>query len=66
MKNNLKIVIYTILVFLILDLIGNSIIGWAGQTSLEILKSFGMFAIYGLIFGLIMVGVNYFLKKMGK
>lgn len=66
MKNNLKIVIYTILVFMFFNLVGGLMIGWAGQTSSGILTGFGMFALYGLIFGIILVFVNYFLAKIEK
>ena len=63
MKIPIKIVVISIIVFLFFNLFGGLIIGWSGQTPLQILLGFVTFAVYGLTFGVIFAIVDRLLPK---
>lgn len=66
MKKKLTIIIVSILIFLFFNFLGGWVIGRAGQTNMEILLGYLMFAAYGLVFGLIFIFVDWILARKGK
>lgn len=63
MKTNLKIIVICVVVFLIFNLIGETVLGSSGQTQIEIVQDYGLYALYGLIFAVILIGVNFVLGR---
>lgn len=65
-KRNTKIIVICIIVFMLFNLLGGFIIGFAGQTRLDIFLGFLSYAIWGVVFAIILIFVDWMMGRRKK
>lgn len=65
-KQNRTIIIISVLVFLFFNFIGGIVVHTAGQTALETFLSYLAYAAWGLVFGVLVIFVDWMMGRRKK